>query len=48
MASVVCKGVMKKFTCEFFGTKSDYSGYEKETWEVRTHDLHLQQVVRSS
>ena len=30
--------------CEFFGTKSDYSGYEKETWEMRTHDIHLQQV----
>ena len=35
---------MKKFTCEVFGTKSDYSGYEKGTWEVHTHDLHLQEV----
>ena len=35
---------MKKFPCEAFGTKSDYSGYEKETWVMRTHDVHLQQV----
>ena len=35
---------MKKFTCEVFGTKSDYSGYEKGTWEVHTHYLHLQEV----
>ena len=39
-----CYKCMKKFTCEVFGTKSDYSGYEKGTWEVRTHDLHLQEV----
>ena len=35
---------MKKFPCEVFGKKSDYSDYEKETWEKRTHDIHLQQV----
>ena len=39
-----CYKCMKKFTCEVFGTKSDYSGYEKGTWEVHTHDLHLQEV----
>ena len=35
---------MKSFTCAAFGTKSDYSGYERETWEMRTHDNHFQQV----
>ena len=39
-----CSKCMKKFPCEAFGTKSDYSGYEKETWVMRTHDVHLQQV----
>ena len=37
---------MKKFTCEVFGTKADYSGYERETWEMRTHDCHLQHVSK--
>ena len=32
---------MKMFPCKMFG---DYSGYEKTTWKMRTHDSHLQQV----
>ena len=36
-----CSKCMKKFTCEVFGTKSDYSGYEKETWEMRTHTIFI-------
>ena len=39
-----CSKCMKKFTCEVFGTMSDFSGYEKGTWDVCTHDLHLQEV----
>ena len=35
---------MKKFVCEAFGTKSDYSGYDRDDWSVRTHALHLEQL----
>lgn len=36
-----CSKCFKKFTCESFGQKSDYSGYDRDTWPVRNH---LQQV----
>ena len=39
---------MKKFTCDAFGSKYDYSGYDRETWEMRTKDQHLQQVSKSN
>ena len=35
---------MKEFSCERFGTKLDYSGYERNTWEMCTHELHQHQV----
>ena len=41
-----CSKCMKKFTCDAFGSKSDYSGYDRETWKVRTKDEHLQQVSK--
>lgn len=37
---------MKKFPCKSFGTKSEYFGFNKESWPVRTHALHLQQVSK--
>lgn len=39
-----CSKCMKKFVCEAFGTKSDYSGYDRDDWSVRTHALHLEQL----
>ena len=44
--SVLCMDVPNawSFTCDAFGTKSDYSGSERERWEIRTHDNHFQQV----
>ena len=39
-----CSKCMKQFPCESFGTKLDYSGYNRETWPVRTSALHMQQV----
>ena len=41
-----CSKCMKKFTCDVFGTKADYSGFERDTWQMRTHTLHLQQVSK--
>ena len=35
---------INKFTCDAFGSKSDNSGYDRETWEMRTKVNHLQQV----
>ena len=35
----------KRFPCDSFGNKSDYSGYDRDTWPVRTHHCHLQQVA---
>ena len=35
---------MKKFPCEAFGKKSDYSGFDKDTWPNRSHSLHLEQI----
>ena len=35
---------MKKFTCDTFGSKLDYSGYERETWEMHTKANQIQQV----
>ena len=41
-----CSKCMKKFTCDSFGSKSDYSGYDRETWKMCTKDEHLQQVSK--
>ena len=35
----------KMFPCDSFGKKSDYSGFDRDTWPVRTHRRHLQQVA---
>ena len=37
---------MKKFICEAFGGKSDYSGYDRDSWPLRTHELHKEQVSK--
>ena len=39
-----CSKCMKTFSCEAFGTKPDFSGYEREQWDMRTQELHQQQV----
>lgn len=39
-----CSKCMKRFPCESFGTKLDYSGYDRDTWTIRTHALHKEQV----
>ena len=36
----VCSKCMKSFPCESFGKKSDYSGYNRHSWPVRTNSLH--------
>ena len=41
-----CSKCMKKFTCDSFGSKSDYSGYNRESWETRTNNQHLHQVSK--
>ena len=35
---------MKKFTCDTFGSKLDYSSYERVTWEMHTKTNQIQQV----
>lgn len=39
-----CSKCMKRLPCESFGKKSDYSGYNKEPWPLRTNELHREQV----
>ena len=36
-----CSKCMKTFACDTFGSKSDYSGYKRENWDIRTKDQHL-------
>ena len=40
-----CSKCFKNFPCDSFGKKSDYSGYDRDTWPVRTYSCHLQQVA---
>lgn len=40
-----CSKCFKEFPCDSFGTKSDYSGYNRDQWQKRTHNQHLQQVA---
>ena len=37
---------MKKFPCEAFGKKSDYSGYDRDSWPSQTHELYKEQVSK--
>ena len=39
-----CSKCFKWFPCETFGKKSDFSGYDRDTWPIRIHNLHLCQV----
>ena len=39
-----CSKCFERFPCEAFGKKSDFSGYDRDTWPIRTHNLHLRQV----
>ena len=43
-----CSKCMKTFTCSSFGAKADFSGYDRQMWEMRTHDKHNQQVLKLS
>ena len=36
--------MFKEFPCAKFGEKSDYSGYNRDEWQHRTHKEHLQYV----
>ena len=39
-----CSKCLKEFPCAKFGEKSDYSGYNRDEWQHRTHKEHLQYV----
>ena len=41
-----CSKCLKEFPCDSFGTKSDYSGYDRDQWQKRTHNEHLEQVAK--
>ena len=41
-----CSKCMKTFPCDTFGKKSNYSGYNRQSWPVRTHALHKEQVMK--
>ena len=41
-----CSKCMKSFPCESFGRKSDYSGYNRHSWPVRTNFLHKEHILK--
>ena len=41
-----CSKCMKKFISETIGERSDYSGYNRDSWPLRTHKLHKEQVSK--
>ena len=43
-ASQGCSKCRKHFPCEHFGEKLNYSGFDRDEWPQRTHDMHVQHV----
>lgn len=43
-ASKGCSKCRKHFPCEQFGEKVDYSGFDRDEWPQRSHEMHLQHV----
>ena len=41
-----CSKCMKSFPCESFCKKSDYSGYNRHSWPVRTNSLHKEHILK--
>ena len=39
-----CSKCKKRFPGSVFGKRSDYSGYERDTWQIREHREHIEQV----
>lgn len=39
-----CSKCMKKFPCDAFGQKPDYSGFDRSSWQSRSHSLHLEHI----
>ena len=39
-----CSKCFKEFPCDRFGTKCDYSGYNRDDWQNTTHEEHLLHV----
>ena len=40
-ARLGCSKCMKEFPCEGFGERTDYSGYDRTTWVMRSMEQHL-------
>ena len=40
-ARLGCSKCLKQFPCEGFGERTDYSGYERSNWVIRTKEQHL-------
>ena len=40
-ARLGCSKCLKQFPCDGFGEPTDYSGYERSTWVLRTKEQHL-------
>ena len=39
-----CSKCKKRFPGSVFWERSDYSGYERDTWQIREHREHIEQV----
>ena len=46
-ATYGCSKCMKPFVCLNFGSGPDYSGFDRASWQPRTHDLHLLLATRA-
>lgn len=43
-AKLGCSKCLKVFPCVGFGEPTDYSGYERHKWRLRTKEQHLQSL----
>ena len=43
-ARLGCSKCMKEFPCEGFGERTDYSGYDRTAWVMRSVEQHLQSL----
>ena len=46
-----CSKCLKEFECLEFGSKPDYSGFDRSAWSPRCHDFHmhiLKQIIMQS
>ena len=45
-ATLGCSKCLKKFPCENFGDATDYSGYDRQNWELRKMEDHKDAVCQ--